>query len=58
MEIVNHRQKVLDATESNAKGNDDFATKVISLENVEKKVEEVRRKNQTYFRKNFTILKF
>ena len=58
MEIVNHRQKVLDATESNAKGNDDFATKVISLENVEKKVEEVRRKNQTYFRKNITILKF
>ena len=49
---------MLDATESNAKGNDDFATKVISTENVEKKVEEVRRKNQTYFRKNITILKF
>ena len=49
---------MLDATESNAKGNDDFATKVISTENVEKKVEEVRRKNQTYFWKNIIILKF
>ena len=48
MEIVNHKQKMLDATESNAKGSDDFATKVISMENVDKKnVEEVRRKNQT-----------
>ena len=27
---------MLDATESNAKGSDDFATKVISTENVEK----------------------
>ena len=49
---------MLDATESNAKGNDDFATKVISTENVEKKVEEIRRKNQTYFWKNIIILKF
>ena len=39
---------MLNATESNAKGSDDFATKVISMENVDKKnVEEVRRKNQT-----------
>ena len=37
MEIVNHRQKMLDATVCNAKGNDNFATKVISTENVEKK---------------------
>ena len=38
---------MLDAIESNAKGNNNFATKVISAENVEKKnVEEVRRKNQ------------
>ena len=36
MEIVNHKQKMLDATESNAKGSDDFATKVIITENVEK----------------------
>ena len=49
---------MLDATESNAKGNDDFATKGISTENVEKKVEEVRRKNQTYFWKNIITLKF
>ena len=32
-----------------SKGNDNFATTVISTENVEKIVEEVRRKNQTYF---------
>ena len=56
MEFVNHRRKMLDAMESNAKGNDDFATKVISTENTEgkifslnKNVEEVRRNNQTYF---------
>ena len=47
---------MLDAIESNAKGNDNFAIKVISTENVEEKsyifkknMEEVRRKNQTYF---------
>ena len=41
---------------SNAKGNDNFAVKVISAENVDgktyifkKNMEEVRRKNQTYF---------
>ena len=52
----NHRRKMLDAIESNAKGNDNFAIKVISTENVEEKsyifkknMEEVRRKNQTYF---------
>ena len=43
---------MLDATESNVKGNDNFATKVISTENVEKNVEEARRKNQTYFFSN------
>ena len=36
MEIVNHRQKMLVAMETNAKKNDNFATKVISTENVEK----------------------
>ena len=57
MEIVNHRRKMLDATESNAKRNDDFAIKVTSMENVEEesyvkkkqKTKEIRRKNQTYF---------
>ena len=39
MEIVNQRRKMLYAMESNAKGNDNFATKVISTENVEKNVE-------------------
>ena len=32
-----------------SKGNDNFATKMISSENIEKIVEDVRRKNQTYF---------
>ena len=36
MEIVNQTRKMLDAMESNAKGNDNFATKVISMENLEK----------------------
>ena len=35
MEIVNRRQKMVDAMESNAKGNNHFAIKVISTENVE-----------------------
>ena len=35
--------------ESNAKQNDNFATKLINTESVEKTEEEVRRKNQTYF---------
>ena len=30
MEIVNHREKILDVTESNAEGNDNFAPKGIS----------------------------
>ena len=30
MEIVNHRRKMLDAMESNAKGNDNFTIKVIA----------------------------
>ena len=32
-----------------SQGNDNLATKVISPETIEKIVEEVRRKNQTYF---------
>ena len=51
MEIVNHRRKMLDAVGSNVKGNNNFSIKVISTENVDgkKNMEEVRRKNQTYF---------
>ena len=49
MEIFNHRQKIWDARNVMlSKGNDNIAAKVISTENVEKNVEEVRRKNQTY----------
>ena len=53
MEIVNPRRKMLDAMESNAKGNDNFAIKLISTENIERKrsikknKEEVRGKSQT-----------
>ena len=32
-----------------SKGNDNFATAVIRTEHVQKIVEQVRRKNQTYF---------
>ena len=50
MEIFNHRQKMLDATNAMlSKENDNFATTVISTENVENIVEEVRIKNQTCF---------
>ena len=35
--------------ESNAEGNDNFVTKVIITENVEKIEKEVRRKNQIFF---------
>ena len=49
MEIVNQGRKILDTMESITKGNDNFDTKVISTENVEKNVKEVRRKNKTYF---------
>ena len=39
MEIVNQKQKMLDAMKSNAKENDNFATKVISMKYVEKKIQ-------------------
>ena len=42
MEIVNHRRKILDIMSSNANGNETFATEVISTENVEENVKEVR----------------
>ena len=38
MEIVNHRRKMLHAIESNAKGNDSFAIKVISAVNIDGKI--------------------
>ena len=37
MEIVNRRQKMVHAMESNAKGNDHFAIKVISTEKLKRK---------------------
>ena len=45
MEIVNHRQKMLDAMESNAKGNDNFVIKVINTVNVDGKSYIKRKKN-------------
>ena len=44
MEIVNHRQKMLDVTSSNANGNETFATEVISTENVEDQCERSKMK--------------
>ena len=49
MEIINHRQKMLDAMESNTKGNDNFATKAISTENVGKKCERSKKKESNLF---------
>ena len=49
MEIVNQRRKLLDAMESNAKGNDKFATKVISTENVKKKCKRSKKKESNLF---------
>ena len=52
MGIVNHRRQMLEAMESNAKGNDNFAAKVINTKTLERnsslkrKVGEVRRKSQ------------
>ena len=40
---------MLDAMESSVKGNDNFATKVISTEHIERNLKKFRRKNQTYF---------
>ena len=50
MEIVNQRRKMLDAMESNANRNDNFATKVISTENVEKKCKRSKKKESNLFR--------
>ena len=49
MEIVNHRQKMLDVTSSNANGNETFATEVISTENVEDKCERSKMKESNLF---------
>ena len=46
MEIVNHRQKNVGC---NAKGNDNFATKVISTENVETKCGRSKKKESNPF---------
>ena len=43
MEIVNHRRKVLEAMESNAKGNKNFVIKVISMENIEGKISNLKK---------------
>ena len=48
MEIVHHRRKMLDAMESNAKGNDNFTIKVIARNMLKKNVKEVKRKNEAY----------
>ena len=49
MEIVNHRQKMLDAAECNAKGNGNFAAKVISMGNEKKKMWKKKEKESNLF---------
>ena len=49
MEIVHQRRKMLDAMESNSKGNENFATKLISTENVEKKCKTSRKEKSNLF---------
>ena len=49
MEIVYPRWKILDAMESNPKGNDNFATKVISTENVGKKCKKSKKEESNLF---------
>ena len=49
MEIVHQRWKMLDAMESNPKGNDNFATKVISTENVKKKCKRSEKEESDLF---------
>ena len=44
MEIVNHRRQTLNAIESNAKGNDNFAPKVISTKNAAGKNSSLKKK--------------
>ena len=49
MEIVNQRRKMLDAMESNAKENDNLATKVTSMENVEKNFKGSKKEESNLF---------
>ena len=49
MEIVNQRRKMLDAMESNLKGNGNFATKVIRTENAEKKCKRSNKEESNLF---------
>ena len=46
MQIINPREKILDATESSAKGSDNFA---VDVENVEQKCERSKKKKSTLF---------
>ena len=49
MEIVHQRRKMLDVMESNFKGNDNFATKVTSTENEEKKCKRSKKEKSNLF---------
>ena len=49
MEIVYQRRKMLDVMESNFKGNDNFATKVTSTENEEKKCKRSKKEESNLF---------
>ena len=49
MKIVHQRRKMLAAMESNPEGNDNFATKVITTENVEKKCKRSKKEESNLF---------
>ena len=49
MEIVNKRWKLLDAMESNTRENDNFTSKMISMESVERKCNKSKKEESNLF---------
>ena len=49
MEIVNKRRKLLDAMDSNTRENDNFTSKMISMENVERKCNKSEKEESNLF---------
>ena len=49
MEIVNKRRKLLNAMDSNTRENDNFTSKMISMENVERKCNKSKKEESNLF---------
>ena len=49
MEIVNKRRKLLNAMDSNTRENDNFTSKMISMENVERKCNKSEKEESNLF---------